>query len=251
MAVEESAFCSIIDAFVPPLCFPLPGGAEICFQTSPGTIPTSFEVCGNLLPQLNVALGALAPVFCLIDVALAVVELGKAIPDSIGPPPDPTAVIKAVTDLVEKAACILPLIPQLSICPLIKAFIDLIISCLTNVIIQLQTLVTLNLEVANADQVLADLQPFVAQYGLNLTLANDYLSCANGNLALQQGALDGSYASIQRLIDITVNPLLGLIGLDPIQLADIDLSVGAPEALIAPIEEVISYLQVFRNALPC
>lgn len=251
MAVEATADCTVIDAFIPPLCIPLPGGAEICFQTPPGSIPTSADVCAGLLPQLNVALGALAPVFCLIDVALAVVDLGKAIPDSLGPPPDPTAVIKAVTNLVEKAACLLPLIPQLSICPMIKAFLDLIISCLTNIKEQLETLFTLNLEVANAESVIDELNQVASIYGLDLNLASDYLSCALSNLGLQQDALDGSLSSIRRLLDITVNPILGIIGLGPIEIEDLNLSAGAPEELIAPLEAIIDVLKVFRDSLPC
>ena len=46
----------------------------------------------------------LMPFFNFLDAVLATFDAVKAVPDSLGPPPDPSALIKAIQKLAEKIA---------------------------------------------------------------------------------------------------------------------------------------------------
>ena len=248
MAVNNETFCSVIDAFTPPICVPLPGGAEICFQTTAGSIPIPADVCKDILGQVNVALAGLAPIMCLIDCALAVIGAVKAVPESIGPPPDPTVLVKAITDMVEKCACLLPLIPQLSICPMMKQLLRIIAQCLRDIIEQLENMITVSADVADA-RAICELLSSTNSVGLDLSSAKAALDCEEQNLDLLAAALAGSTASIQRLLDITVNPLMELAGLDPIVFEDI--SFGVPGEALEPLKIASEVIDAIADALPC
>jgi hypothetical protein len=242
MAVTvEEQLCSIINADLGQLCIPLPGGGEICFHGGVGNIPVPSDICNDMLPRIHAALAIMAPLMCLIDIALAIIECIKAIPDTIGPPPDPTALAKALSKLLEKIGCLLPLIPQLSICPLIKALLDVIINCLINIKEQLEHLVVLRAEVTAGNERSAALG--------GVALLDAYLNCAGENIDLLEAALSGSTETIQRLLDVTVNPLLQIAGLDPITFESMDFS--APGPVIDILNDTIAMLFAIRDALPC
>lgn len=243
MALDLStALCQVINADLDQVCIPLPGGGEICFHPGAGNIPVPSDICADLLPRLQASIAALAPLMCLIDVALALIEVVKAIPDSLGPPPDPTVLAEAIANLVEKAACLLPLIPQLSICPLIKALLDLIINCLLDIREQLLNLATLRVEVDDGRARSLELGGVV--------LLDAALDCSEDNADLLEAALGGGSEALQRLIDVTVNPLLQVAGLDPIQV-DMTMKAGAPDEVIAALDAAIAALFAVRDALPC
>jgi hypothetical protein len=69
-------------------------------------------------------------VFDIIDTVVAVFNCVKAIPDSLGPPPDPTALAACIPELAEKVSKLLKLIPQLSLPYTIIGIIDLVIDTL-------------------------------------------------------------------------------------------------------------------------
>lgn len=251
MAVNNDTFCEVIDAFVPPFCITLPGGGEICLITGPGQIPVSADVCKDLLGQLNVALAGLAPIMCLLDCALAIIEVAKAIGDAIGPPPDPSALIEAVVNVVEKCACLLPMIPQLSICPMIKSLLDLIIACLQDIIGQVENLIVINTGVADAEAI-CDILDTTNEVGLDLSNAKAALDCEKQNLDLLAAALAGGVESIQRLLDVTVNPLMSIAGLDPIVFEDINFGdIEQVDAVLDLLRGAVQGLVIIRNALPC
>lgn len=235
--------CQIINADTDIICVPMPGGGEICWHNGVGNIPVPADICSDLMPKVQIGLSALAPVMCIIDVALALIDFAKAVPDSLGPPPDPTALAEALIDLIEKSACLLPLIPQLSICPLIKALLDLIINCLINIREQLVNIVSLKVSVDNGNARSASLG--------GVALLDAYLDCSSQNIDLLTAALSGSTESMQKLLDVTVNPLMELAGLDPIEFAALDFSAGAPDEVIAALDDTIAALFLVRDALPC
>jgi hypothetical protein len=243
MAVESATdlLCDVINGELDWLCVTLPGGGEYCFHNGTGHIPVSADICQGLLPQIQGALAVLAPMMCLIDVAVATIKFAEAVPDTIGPPPDPTALAEALADLLKAAACLLPLIPQLTICPLIKALLDIIINCLIDIRDQLTNIISLKAGVQEGRDRAAE---------LGAALLNDMLDCAEGNIDLLEAALSGSTESMQRLIDITVNPLLQVAGLDPIEV-DMGLGAGAPEEVIETLDTIIDTLIAIRDALPC
>ena len=102
-----------------PFNLTLPGGAQIEHI--------------NLMEVIQPALTPLVPIFDIIDTVVAVFNCIKAIPDTLGPPPDPTVLAACLPDLAEKVAKLLKLIPQLSIPLTIVGLIDLVIDTLLQV----------------------------------------------------------------------------------------------------------------------
>lgn len=243
MAIDVGAtFCQIINADLDEVCLPLPGGGEICFHPGAGNIPTPPDICADLIPQIQLSLAMLAPLMCIIDVALAMLDVQKAIPDSLGPPPDPTELLEKLLDLIETAMCLLPLIPQLSICPLVKALLDIIINCLIDVRDQITNLVNIRVGIADGRSRSAELG--------GVALLDAALDCSEENASLLEAALGGGTAALQRMIDVTLNPLMEVAGLDPIEV-DVSIEAGAPDEVIAALDEVILALFAIRDALPC
>jgi phage baseplate assembly protein W len=107
------------------LCITFPGGAEMCVQI-PG-VPDPTDVSKQLLAQANAALAPLVPIFNIVDAIIALFNCVKAIPDSLGPPPDPTKLAECIPDLAKKIDQLLKLIPQLSIPVLIAGLIDVLL----------------------------------------------------------------------------------------------------------------------------
>jgi len=243
MSVATDALCFVVDAQLGQICIPMPGGGEICYHSRIGHIPVPADVCTDLIPRIHESFAILSPLMCLIDVGLALVNVAKAIPDSLGPPPDPSALTDSLLELFEKAACLLPLIPQLSICPLLKALLNLIINCLQNIRDQLARIVILKLEVSGG-------RARSAQLG-GVALLDAYLDCAEDNIDLMTAAMSGNTESLQRLLDISVNPLLQSAGLNPIVFNALDLQAGAPDEVLASLDQTIAGLQAIVDGLPC
>lgn len=102
------------------------------------------ELVGNLLLQLNPLLGALGLPLCLLGCAGAIVGFVKAIPDAIGPLPDPTVIITAVSNVVTKCNCVVSMAlppPVGVICDFLLMVRD-IINMITTIIVCLVGLVT-------------------------------------------------------------------------------------------------------------
>ena len=85
--------CAKIYAAPGGLCITFPGGAQLCAQagTRFGDVSAMSE---SLFAALNAALLPLLPFFNIVDVFVAILNCITAIPKTIGPPPDPTALPK-------------------------------------------------------------------------------------------------------------------------------------------------------------
>ena len=110
-----------------PICIEIPEIPDPFNLTLPGGIQIEHI---NLMEVIQPALTPLVPIFDIIDTVVAVFNCIKAIPDTLGPPPDPTAIAACLPDLAEKVAKLLKLIPQLSIPLTIIGLIDLVIDTL-------------------------------------------------------------------------------------------------------------------------
>ena len=95
-----------------PICIEIPEIPDPFSITLPGGV--SMESI-NLMEQIQPALTPLMPLFDIIDTVVAVFNCIKAIPDTLGPPPDPTVLAACIPELAEKVAKLLKLIPQLSL----------------------------------------------------------------------------------------------------------------------------------------
>jgi hypothetical protein len=108
--------CIEIPEIPDPFAIPLPGGIEL------------EDV--NLMTMIQPALTPLVPLFDIIDTIVAIFNCIKAIPDMLGPPPDPTVLTACLPDLAKKLNKLLNMMPQVALPRLIKRCLKLAIQTL-------------------------------------------------------------------------------------------------------------------------
>jgi hypothetical protein len=220
------------------LCVTFPGGAEMCVQIPSVSIPDATEVAKQLMAQTSAALAPLVPIFNLIDVVLALFNCVKAIPDALGPPPDPAKLAKCVPELSQKAAKLLKLVPQLSVPFMVVGLIDVLLTFLEGMRNQLKCIVATEARIAQAAARAAELG--------NVELAA-VVDCASANVDAQMKNFSESAAPINRLIGV-INLLLELAGLE--KLPDLENLGSDAEEALGILDDIVSTLQQARAALP-
>jgi len=218
------------------LCITFPGGAEMCVQI-PG-VPDPTDVSTQLLAQANAALTPLVPVFNIIDAILALFKCVKAIPDSLGPPPDPTKLAECIPDLAEKIDKLLKLIPQLSIPVLIAGLIDVILFYLEGLRGQLKAIIAAQVRIAAAATRAAELG--------NVQLRT-VVDCATASMDAYLQNLNEGMKPLNRLVGL-LNVFLQLAGLPTIP--DLANLGDDAEAALTPLDAVIDSLKTVRAGLP-
>lgn len=231
-----STICVDLKVTKQELCITFPGGASICAHV-PG-VPDPTDVSKQLLAQANAAIAPLVPVFNIIDAVVALFNCVKAIPDSLGPPPDPTKLAKCIPDLAKKLDKLLKLIPQLSLPLLIVDLIDVLLFYLTGLRDHLKAIIDHQARIAAA-------ATRAAQLGnVQLRTAVD---CATGQMDAHLKNLNESMKPLNRLVGV-LNILLQMIGLKP--LPDFGHLGSDAEAALEPLDAVIKQLQTARAAVP-
>lgn len=218
-------------------CVRFPGGAELCVQT-PIIAPDQFQIAKNLLTQANASLAPLAPIFSIVDAILAVKAAIDAIPDSLGPPPDPTKLAKALPVLAEKVAALASLVPQLSVPFLVVDTIDVVLLSLNGIVTRLEILQ------AQQTRIAAAVAKATAQGNVSLL---GITGCAQTVFDGQMLALQQSAAPLNSLIAV-VNIFMGLIGQSAI--APLDALPSDPADAIASLATAVETLTRIRNAIP-
>lgn len=193
----------------------------------------------NLMEAIQPALTPLMPIFDIIDTVVAVFNCVKAIPDSLGPPPDPTALAACIPELAEKVAKLLRLIPQLSLPYTIIGIIDLVIDTLRQARSQLVHLQQQMQQILGAIDRATELE----DAGLMAIT-----SCAQANVAQEAANVGKALASLGKLIGL-LNIFLGMVGAP--EVPDLSNLAGTPlDEAIPPIDAIIETLQSARTAVP-
>ncbi len=219
-----------------PICLEIPEIPDPLSITLPGGV-TMQQI--NLMQAIQPALTPLMPLFDIIDTVVAVFNCVKAIPDSLGPPPDPTALAACIPELAEKVAKLLRLIPQLSLPYTIIGIIDLVIDTLRQARSQLMHLQQQMQQILGAIDRATELE----DAGLMAIT-----SCAQANVAQEAANVGKSLASLGKLIGI-LNLFLGIVG-GP-EVPDLSNLAGRPlDDVIPPIDAIIEALQTVRSAVP-
>jgi len=217
--------CAHIPELPNPFALPLPGGVEI------------ERV--NLMDIVQPALAPLVPMFELVDTVVAVFKCIKAIPEALGPPPDPTVLGSTIPELAEKIDRLLRLLPQVSVPIMVVRLLDLAIETLTgarNQFAQLQL----------QEQRIATTVDRAAQLGDGGLLA--IAECARGNLHQETANIGKQLASVGRVVG-TINLLMGLIGgptVPPLSTAD----GGALADIVSLLDETLHVLRNVRAQVP-
>jgi len=226
--------CGAIDAAQFDLCITFPGAATVC-AFPPGFPPSLLELARSMLAQASAAMAPLQPIFDIIGAIAAVLNCIQAIPDTIGPPPNPTALAECIPNLVEKVEKLLALLPQVSIPLMIVGLLDTLILMLSAVIAELRSVIYLLERISRARGVPA----------LGLLAIID---CGERTAAGQMSNIESLIASINPVIEL-VNALGGLAGMEPIPSFEGGLG-DDPQAAIEPLEDIRNFLVSFRNSIP-
>ncbi len=218
------------------LCLELPEIPDPFQLTLPGGV-TIERI--NLLEVIQPLLAPLMPLFEIVDTIVAIFNCVKAIPDSLGPPPDPTVLAACIPELGEKVAQLLKLIPQLSLPILLKQICKLIVQTLRearNALVHLQEQMQRILRAVDRATELED-------SGL-MAIS----SCAKTNAGQEAANVGKMLASLGRLIRL-VNPFFGMLGLP--EVPSLSELAGKPlDLVIEPLDALIEVFQNAGNAIP-
>ena len=219
-----------------PICIEIPEIPDPFNITLPGGV--SIEHI-NLMEVIQPALTPLVPFFNIIDTIVAIFNCVKAIPDTLGPPPDPTALAACLPDLAEKVNQLLKLIPQLSLPLLIVGIIDLIIDTLNQARTELMHLQQQVQQILGVIDRATDLD----DAGLSAIA-----QCAQANVAQEAANVGKSLAALGKLIGL-VNLFLGMVG-GP-EIPDLSNLAGRPlDDVVEPLDAIVDVLKTARDAVP-
>ena len=219
-----------------PICIEIPEIPDPFNITLPGGV--SIEHI-NLMEVIQPALTPLVPFFNIIDTIVAIFNCVKAIPDTLGPPPDPTALAARLPDLAEKVNQLLKLIPQLSLPLLIVGIIDLIIDTLNQARTELMHLQQQVQQILGVIDRATDLD----DAGLSAIA-----QCAQANVAQEAANVGKSLAALGKLIGL-VNLFLGMVG-GP-EIPDLSNLAGRPlDDVVEPLDAIVDALKTARDAVP-
>lgn len=218
------------------LCIRFPGGFTLCLPDPRLGHPLSQVEA--LLKGFSAALMPLAPFFNLLAVVVAIIDVIKAVPALIGPPPDPAKFIEALNKLIEAAAKLVSLIPQASIPIFVKDLLAVVAFFLRALATELQAFVAQATRIEESATLAAD---------LNLPSLSVEVSCAQDAFDIEMANLNESLGPLAQLLGL-VNVLLGLAGLPEIE---VDLSTSSsPQEAIDAMLRIAQVLDDVANTIP-
>ena len=217
----------------------------ICLTIPAAPAPQSLLLPGgislesiNLMEMVQPALTPLVPLFNIVDAIVAVFNAIQAIPDMIGPPPDPTVLGPALAELANRVAVLLGIIPPLSIPATVVGLLDLAIDTLRAVRTELLHLQSQAIQIAGVMDRAAALE----DDGLLLIAL-----CGQGHIEQEAANVGAGLASLGRVLGI-VSLFMGMIG-GPM-VPDLSSLAGVSLAgVIAPIDALVEALQAARAAV--
>ena len=238
MAIPE---CKPIPRLPAPRQIVFPGGAALSQVLAAGSeIPSGLDAATNLLAQASPAMAPLMPMFNIIDAVLALVECVQAVPDALGPPPDPAKMVEALSGLAEKLPKLLDLLPQVATPRMVIGMLDTLIDFLEGLRDQIEAIL-LQAERTRAARAKAE------ELGdANLL----YIAgCAEAQGQAQLQAMADALAPMNTL-GSGLSLFLGLLGLPEVPALDGLINIENPEAGFVRIDDLIDLLRSIRDAVP-
>ena len=238
MAIPE---CKPIPRLPAPRQIVFPGGAALSQVLAAGSeIPSGLDAATNLLAQASPAMAPLMPLFNIIDAVLALVECVQAVPDALGPPPDPAKMVEALSGLAEKLPKLLDLLPQVATPRMVIGMLDTLIDFLEGLRDQIEAIL-LQAERTRAARAKAE----------ELGDANllHIAGCAEAQGQAQLQAMADALAPMNTLTS-ALSLFLGLLGLPEVPALDGLLDITNPDAGLAAIDALIDTLRSIRDAVP-
>jgi hypothetical protein len=225
--------CRALDEYPEDLCVALPGGAIICAQAN-GLPPSLYALARGLLGQASSALAPLTPIFDIIEAIVGLLECVKAIPDALGPPPDPSKLTSCIPNLVEKVNKLLRLLPAFSVPVLIRDILNALIVACNGAIVELEAIQTMLNNIATARSI------------GNLSLL-EAIDCEERSVAVEMDNLTRAFGAINSMIEL-LNSLGSLIGFP--EIPTIGGSGFDPALAIEGLQTTVETLTVLRDSIP-
>lgn len=218
------------------LCIEIPT-INVCKALMPGGFTMEAP---DLLGMMQPALAPLAPMFSILEAIVAIKKCIDAIPDALGPPPDPSKMIECIPNLAEKIAALLKLLPQLSIPTMIKQLLNCIIgeigkfrAFVVSLIQQVQRIARMLERAAELDD---------PQFNLIAV-------CAADRVAVQLSNEMKGLIVVGRLLGMA-RELLDLAQV-PVEIPTLDSITGKPlDQVLEPIDALLDMLRQIRDAVP-
>jgi hypothetical protein len=218
------------------ICLDIPSFDDPFDLTLPGPIEISDI---NLMKIIQPALTPLVPFFDIIDTIVALYNCVKAIPDALGPPPDPSILAACLPDLAEKLNKLLNMLPWVALPRLIRRLLTLAIQTLRTVRSQLIHLQQQMIQILGT----IDRAKNLGDAGL-MAIAQ----CAQANVGQEAANVGKSLAALGKLLGI-INLFMGLIG-GP-EVPDLKDMMGRPlDDTLPPLDVLIKSLETAREAVP-
>lgn len=232
--IDLSGIVAPMPGVAPPISIKLPGGVTLSSVTPKGG-GSALDQVRALMGTAGAAMAPLSPVFDLIGTVVAIVEFAKSIPKLLT---EPKVVIENLEALVEKAAKLLKLVPQLSVPIMVLSIVDAVLALLDGMTTELLKLVEQQERIAKA-KALVGTVPALQQV----------VAAAEARAAAQQASIMGALGAIGPILEL-VNTFISLVpGMKPIALG------GAGEGgdvgqVIKDIAGLVQTLKQIRQAIP-
>jgi hypothetical protein len=216
------------------------GGSLKAFADISKAIPTDCSMTFSLMLQI-------APLLASMECLIKILKLIKPLIDvvgSLGPPPDPIKLPKAIVEFGKAAEAILPclLIPTpAAMIPFVKDLLCLILKVLKCFLGQMKSL----LKIMGG----LSLQLSVAQRDGNDELVST-LQCAQANAQTQAGQIMNSLGPVGVLLDLA-GPVFGIAGIQPIKLPALGSAsdLAGLNSVVQSIQSVVATIQIVVDAL--
>lgn len=240
-----------IDIELDDLSIRFPGGATLKIPSPPGLdIAVAGDYGKQILASASAALMPLQPIFNIIELLLVVVEFAQAVPDSLGPPPDPTKVIALIPKLKKKLDKLLAMIPPLSIPAFVKDILRVILVFLKGLRANLSAAATLNLAIDAGRARVGELDALAAQglISLDVGLAlSASIDCAEISVGAMLAGMAQGAAPLETLLGI-IRAFIQLVGL-PFEIPTMASLGGSVTVAIDAIDALILVLGTVQVAI--
>lgn len=228
--------CDALQTFPEALRIRMPGGAVLEGQLA-GLPPSLFQMAKGLLGQANSALAPLDPIFTIIETINAIHECVKAIPDALGPPPDPGKLVGCLPELAKRIEELLALLPPISVFATIADLLDAVIMLLQGIIQELVSIQRYLLRITAARALSARVPGLLTVIG-----------CGEATAAASMDNLTRALGSVAAILNL-MNTLTGLAGLPQVPTFTGGLNADPADA-IGGLQALVDVLSDFRATIP-
>lgn len=220
--------------------------SPVCVHIPPSPPPQRLTLPGGVtlehlefLDVVQPALTPLMPFFDLLETVLALFDAVKAVPEAIGPPPDPTALARALQKVAEKIAGLLRLVPQLSLPLTVVGLIDLLVRELgktRDLLVHLQGRLDATERMVERARQFGD-----GELARLAACVRSNIEQEAANAGQRLGALGGLVAILNLFTAMIGAPSVPDLGA---------LSGTTLDTLIAPLDALVQTLRAVRSAVP-